>query len=420
MARRLTLVSPSLALGGAERVISSMANHWSQNGADVTLITLDSPETDTYELSPQVNRIALGLMQESRGLGQAIVANWRRCRRLRRAIQAGDARGQAGDARGQAGDAGRRVSTIVNRQSSIDNRPRPQTVISFTDRMNVVTLLACLGLHVDVVVSERIDPARHDIGRIWSLLRRLVYPRCRALVVQTEQARRQMLGIVKHKPIYVIPNAAGVPNQVCHGSVSRASSVQADHTAHRAVAPGKPKSAGHRIVAMGRLDPQKGFDLLIDAFSRIAAEHGDWTLEILGEGPQRGELERLIEEHRLQDRATLAGWIADPAGVLRRADLFVLSSRYEGFPNALLEAMACGLPVVSFDCPSGPAEIVRHEIDGLLVPADDVDALSTAVERLISNPDERKRLAERAPEVLQRFSTERFFAQWDAVLAIDN
>ncbi len=385
--RQLTLVIPSLAFGGAERVISEMANHFSRSENDVTLITLDSTETDTYKLSPRVNRIALGMMQESRGFGQAIVKNLQRVRRLRRAIQTA----------------------------------QPQTVISFTDRMNVVTLLACLGLNVDVVVSERIDPARHDIGRTWSLLRRLVTPRSRALVVQTERTRQQMRGIMRHKPIFVIPNAARTPS----GTEKGTGPICAKHPLGRS---GKldlspfpcPHSAGRRIVAMGRLERQKGFDLLIDAFSRIAAKCGEWTLEILGEGPQRGELERLIEGHSLRSRVTLAGWIAEPESVLRQADLFVLSSRYEGFPNALLEAMACGLPVVSFDCPSGPAEIVRHDVDGLLVPADDVDALSAAIERLISNPQQRLRLADRAPDVLERFSTERFFAQWEAVLRGDD
>jgi len=365
-ARRLTLAVPSLALGGAERVVAKMANHWADRGDAVTVVTLSGEASDTYALDPRVTRIALNAMRDSRGPMQAIAHNVHRVRLLRRAIV----------------DAA------------------PETVISFTDRMNVLTLLACRPLGVDTVISERVDPSRYEIGRAWSWLRRRVYPCARALVVQTERVRRQMVEVMRGRPIYVIPNAV---------------------EARKVAAPLRTAEPARVrwVVAMGRLAPQKGFDLLIDAFSRVAARHPQWSLKILGEGPDRPALERLIDMKGLAGRVVLAGWEPDPSAALERGDLFVLSSRFEGFPNALLEAMACGLPAVGFDCQSGPAEIIRDQIDGILVPPEDVAGLANAIDRTLTDEALRRRLAAEAVRVVERFSVEHYFAQWDAVLRRD-
>jgi GalNAc-alpha-(1->4)-GalNAc-alpha-(1->3)-diNAcBac-PP-undecaprenol alpha-1,4-N-acetyl-D-galactosaminyltransferase len=360
--RRLTLVVPSLELGGAEHVVAQMANHWAALGDQVTVITLSSAAGDTYSLRTEVTRIALNAMHESRGAIEAVSHNLARIRLLRAAIA----------------------------------RSAPETVISFTNRMNVLTVLACRPLGVDIVISERIDPSRYAIGRAWSWLRRRVYPSARALVVQTDRVRLQMLGIMRGRPIYVIPNAVF--------TAATTSSVTRD-------------SDGARwIVGVGRLTSQKGFDLLIEAFSQIAERHPDWSLKILGQGPARETLEQLIAAKKLVGRVILAGWKKDPAADLRQGELFVLSSRFEGFPNALLEAMACGLAAISFDCESGPAEIIRDGVDGLLIPSEDTVALAAAMERLITDEPLRRRLGSEALRVGERFGVEQYFQRWEAVL----
>jgi len=166
------------------------------------------------------------------------------------------------------------------------------------------------------------------------------------------------------------------------------------------------------IVGMGRLVPQKGFDLLLDAFARIFQRHPQWSVEIIGGGPLKQELEKRAEDLKISGKVHFAGEISNPFPALSQADLFVFSSRFEGFGLALCEAMACGLPVVSFDCASGPGDIVRHGVDGILVPPQDVEALATAMDRLMSDVAERERLASRAPEVLVRFSRDRILTLW--------
>jgi glycosyltransferase involved in cell wall biosynthesis len=167
---------------------------------------------------------------------------------------------------------------------------------------------------------------------------------------------------------------------------------------------------------MGRLHPQKGFDLLLQAFGQIQAKYPDWHLTILGEGAMRGELEQLRAKLGLIDRVHLPGAVTNVNDYLRQADIFVLSSRFEGFPMAVCEAMACGLPVIATDCLSGPREIIQDGIDGMLVRVDDVESLASGLERLMSDPVYRQQLAQAAPQVLERFGLERVMGMWtDAI-----
>jgi glycosyltransferase involved in cell wall biosynthesis len=164
---------------------------------------------------------------------------------------------------------------------------------------------------------------------------------------------------------------------------------------------------------MGRLDPQKGFDLLLHAFSKVASDFPGVSLVIMGEGPERANLETLAANLSLQTRATMPGRVGNPWPVLSHCDVFVLSSRFEGFPNALLEAMALGSAVISFNCPSGPAEMIRDGVNGLLVEPENPDALATAMAQLLNDDVLRNRLAEAAGSDRERYSISRITDQWE-------
>jgi glycosyltransferase involved in cell wall biosynthesis len=162
--------------------------------------------------------------------------------------------------------------------------------------------------------------------------------------------------------------------------------------------------SGPIVVAAGRLCRQKGFDLLFEAFGRIAREFPAVRLIILGKGEERDVLRALADSLGISARVDFPGWLPNPHAVISRASVFVLSSRYEGFPNALLEAMACGTPVVSTDCPSGPREILEGEA-GLLVPNEDPAAMAGALQALLSDPLLRERVGRRGKaRVEERYS----------------
>jgi glycosyltransferase involved in cell wall biosynthesis len=178
----------------------------------------------------------------------------------------------------------------------------------------------------------------------------------------------------------------------------------------------KARLEGKTVLAAGRLRRQKGFDLLIRAFGPVAAAHPDWRLRIRGRGRLRKDLQRLIEKEGLSEVVTLAGGAKHLGPDMERATLFVLSSRFEGFPLILLEAMSKGLPVVSFDCPTGPGEVIENRRNGILVADGDVDALAAGMRAVIEDSELRERLAAASVETAEAYSMQAIGPRWDALL----
>lgn len=360
--KRLTLVIPSLTSGGAERVMTTLANAWADRGSDVTLITFDNSSAPPfYPMNPRVKLQRLGISGNSWTKAAAIRNTISRVWKLRRAIQ----------------------------------KSTPDLVLSFLDTTNVTTILALLGTGIPVVVEEHTDPAQKNLGQRWVRLRNVIYPRADRVVVLSEQSRSYFSDSIKQKTS-IIPNPIVV---------------------EPATEPFRGSTQRRTLIALGRLGPEKGFDLLVDAFSRLAAEYPAWDLVIWGDGALRDDLTTRVSTLGLSDRIALPGLTQQPHEELRKADIFVMSSRREGFPMALGEAMACGLAVISTDCPSGPRQIIRDGIDGILVEPENPAALATAMRNLMSDESLRQTFAARAPEVLDRFGLERVLVMWEELFS---
>jgi glycosyltransferase involved in cell wall biosynthesis len=172
------------------------------------------------------------------------------------------------------------------------------------------------------------------------------------------------------------------------------------------------------LLAVGRLAAEKNLELLLKVFAELAPHHAEWDLIILGEGPERPMLEAQVKATALVGRVHLPGLAGNMGEWYARADLYVLSSRFEGFPNALAEALAHGVPAVSVDCDTGPRDIVRHGVDGLLVAPGDEAGLKTALDRLMQDSGFRAALGLRAVEARKRFSIQRVAGMWESLFTL--
>lgn len=210
-----------------------------------------------------------------------------------------------------------------------------------------------------------------------------------AIAVLTDSDRRDYEAVLPGTRIVRIPNAVHAVNQ----------------TPSRQEYP--------VIVAAGRLVKQKGFDLLLPAFAQVAREHPEWRLRIFGTGPRKAQLRALVGEHGLSAHVTLMGRTNRLDGELARSSVYALSSRFEGLPMVMIEAMTHALPIVAFDCPTGPRDVLTDGEDGLLVPAEDVDALAAALNRLIADRDLRLRMGSAAAATARAYAPENVMPLWD-------
>ncbi|KAA5545895.1 glycosyltransferase family 4 protein [Roseiconus nitratireducens] len=341
----------SLDGGGAERVMAGLASRLARRQHRVTLVTYADTGGDRYPLDPEVRRRCLELRHDATWRP----GKWMQVRRRHRA-----------------------VARVMASES-------PDVVLSFCDRNNIDVLMSASRRSPPIVICERSDPAQQSLGMLWNSLRRRVYHRSSSAIALTETSARFLRRLCDR--VIVIPSAVDPPP------------LESDR-----VAAAERKT----IVGVGRLEPEKGFDRLIEAFAGFSEQDASWRLLIYGEGSEREQLLQQADQLGIADRVALPGWVRPIWQPLSEATVFCLPSRYEGFPSALLEAMALGVPCISVDCESGPRAIIQHGMNGLLVEPS-VEGLREGLQRWVNEPAERERLGRAGRSVVEDFG-------WDAMV----
>lgn len=362
---RITFTITQLEGGGAERVMVLLAKAFLKRGHVVTVITLSSKATDFYTLPPEIHRFDLNLKYKSPTFIHGILNTVVRLAQIRNAI----------------------------------HTSQPDIVIAFMASMNIFTVLSLLKTNYPVIGTQHCNPRILPIGQPWEMLRQPTYRRLQRLVSVSQGVDDEFTWLPKSR------------RAVIYNPVLPVNDVQDPPQYPKGVNPSKKW-----VTAMGRLIPVKGFDLLLTAFRKIADQHPDWQLLILGEGELRTELENQRDRLDLSECVVFTGQISDPFSLLQRSKLFVLSSRSEGFPMALGEALSCGLPAIATDCSKGIRELMRDGIDGIVVPNQDETALATAMSKLMSDDTKRNQFASRASEVVERVSLEKVLDQWEKLI----
>ncbi|MCA9190465.1 MAG: glycosyltransferase [Planctomycetales bacterium] len=359
---RLALLVPALFGGGAERLMSQLATRWNSQGFEVHLVTWAATSTDHYSIPDAVIRHGLGMLAPSRGWWSGMVANWQRVKRLRETLQG----------------------------------IQPQLVVSFCDQMNIVALEACWD-RFPVLIAEHSNPERQRLRFPWEWWRSLRYPGCQACVALSAEIADYMSRWMDRSQLVVIPPAIDPPQlaQVT-GAVAKES---------------------HRLLFVGRLSHEKGVDILIEAWRRVTHELPAWTLRVVGDGTEK---ESLMAQAREMQSVEFSGWQTDPWAAYRSADLFVLPSRYEGFPVALMEALSQGLTCVATNCTSALAVLDRQQRCVRIVPVEDVEALANALvsacKQIESHPDLIHRQGQ-CRELVKDFTWEQVGKDWDMLLS---
>jgi len=346
---RCVFVVPSLRIGGAQGAVLLLCQQMAKRGHEVHLIVCHASLGEESNPINENFRIHRLLVGEvARNFAQALLLPLR-LRRLIRSIA-------------------------------------PSVVIGFLDKAYILVLASCIGLDIPIVASERTLSSKLPINVLWSFLRSALMWRVSAVVGVCRAS-------VEALPPFVTKNRVVIPGPVdsCSTHIS-------------ALGP-------TRVVAVGRLSYEKGFDLLLRASQIVEAKCPNLEFILIGEGPERRNLQNLKT-----DRTTLLGTRSRPFDEISVDDIFVCPSRFEGYPRALAEAMMQGLAVIATKSLGGVADMIQHEVNGLLVSPEDPRALAEAIQRLISDPTLRKRLGQNAKKIREVCSTEVVVPRWEALL----
>lgn len=361
----ILLIIHSLSGGGAERVTVQMAKYWSQKGHQVSVVTIASAENNRYELPPAVNFRALGIEKSSSGAISAVFNNISRIASVRRVI----------------------------------NEIKPDVVVAMMAEMTIQAGLACINLPVKCIGSERMYPDTPSISRMWSQVRKYTYRFLDTIVVQSKISEQWLYENTNAKRVSVIPNSLHLPLQRFEPIVQT-----------------NKKATKKLILGVGRLTGQKQFDHLIRCFSALADEFPLWDLAIAGEGNNRTELEDLIATLNLEKRVRLLGRVGNMADWYESADVFALSSDFEGLPNALIEAMAHGVACVSYDCLTGPGDVIKSGVNGLLVEPNNEAAFTAALHRVLNSEQLREEYSRASVNIVDDLDPDRIMSKWDHLI----
>lgn len=339
---KVVVVIPSLEQGGAERVISELANDWARAGHDIHVLTLYAKK-DFYTVDSSVTRWRLDMIYSGR---------------IKKIVN--------------------KIRTLMKMRARII-RLQPDFVLSIGYHFNVLSIIATRFTGIPVFVSDRSN-LKVKLPLVTWIGRKLLYRLANGVIAQTEFAKKMIERDVKSRNVVVIHNPLKEISIPC--GVSRE----------------------QIILNVGRLVKEKGQEHLLNAFAKLDAP--GWKLVILGEGPLRETLEQKAHELGIEGRIEFHGAVKDMDWWLARASIFVLSSLSEGFPNALCEAMAAGLPCISFDCDSGPRDIIVDGKNGFLIPVGDHKKLRATISLLLNDTDLRDIIGTNALDIRLRLTKE--------------
>lgn len=342
----------SLIDGGAERVICNLANYFAQQEYKVYMITNEMEDREYHKLDDKVKRIVMPQPN-----GGRVKNMFSRVTILRRTIK----------------------------------EIHADVVVAFMRKQNLRAILATRCMPTKAIVSVRSAPEREYSTRLQQILAKVLFRMAEGAVFQTERARNFFGKSVQKKSVILMNPLLG------------------DFSKSRYEGTRKKE-----IVTVGRLHAVKNHELLIRAFSCVNVEYPELKLTIYGDGEHKEQLEQLIKTLHLEQKIQLPGHCDDVANTIDKSLLFALTSNTEGMPNALLEAMAMGLPVISTDCPcGGPAMLIQNGVNGLLIPVGDEEALVKAIRTLIDKPQYADQLGREAEKVKELYAPEKVYKMWN-------
>lgn len=347
----------SLEQGGAERVVSNLAAQFVQDGYNVLIATEWQVENE-FVIDKRIKRVHVGLHPEDESAPR-VLKYYKRIRYLKDFLQ----------------------------------KEQPDLLICFAKKVNYRGLIASIRTKIPVIVSVRTTPVGHYDSKADSLLIRWLFPKAAGCVFQTEGARDFFAQGVRE-------NSRIILNPINDKYIGR--SRQGQRT--------------REIVHVGRLVDFKNQLMLIKAFAKVHEKYPEYTLKIYGGDSHDGTKERLescIKECKVLENVVLKGASDDLAREIENAAFFVFTSDWEGLPNAVMEAMALGLPVISTDCPcGGPGTLIEHGVNGLLIPIKDQTALEQAMLLLIENPESAEQMGNNARKIQDRANAQAIYRQW--------